>query len=139
MTIQLNPEQISENVEALISIGKAKKNIEAMIEHDYRLYMDGNADAGAAIVEFWNTADSNGVVATVRTQLRNASRSVHESLGVNVGIGATVKDGVIVLATTRQKKSKNPLLKVAEEQGKKLTPEQLQVLADMVTAAAAKL
>ena len=136
MSIQLTTDQIAINVEVLTGLKSAERNISAMIKNDYLLFCNGNAQAGAAIVEFWNACEQSGVLAKVRQQLSKASKEIHKDLGINVGIGAKVKDGKIVLANTRNKASKNPLIEKAKELSAEMSEENQRKLAALLDEAA---
>lgn len=135
MSIQLTNDQIQINIEALVSVGKLKQNISAMLRNDYELFCNGNAEAETAIVAFWNACESAGVLSTVRQQLSKASKDVHESLGVNVGQGAKVENGKLVLAAKRNRETKNPLVETAKELAKTLSSEQQAALAKVLASA----
>jgi len=136
MTIQLTTDQIAINVEVLSGLKSAERTISSMLKNDYLLFCNGNAQAESAIVEFWNACEENGVLAKVRTQLSAASKEVHKELGINVGMGAKVSDNKIVLATNRNKKSKNPLIEKAKELAAEMSEENQQKLAALLDEAA---
>lgn len=136
MSIQLTTDQIAINIEALTTANTIARNVAAMVKNDYLLFCQGSAEAGAGIVAFWNACDENGFLAKVRTQLSAASKEVHEELGINVGKGAKVENGEIVLATNRNKKSKNPLVEKATELSKKMSEENQRKLAALLDEAA---
>ena len=136
MTIQLTTDQIAINVEVLTGLKSVERNISAMIKNDYLLFCNGNAQAESAIVEFWNACEQSGVLAKVRQQLSKASKEIHKDLGINVGIGAKVSDNKIVLATNRNKKSKNPLIEKAKELAAEMSEENQQKLAALLDEAA---
>lgn len=136
MSIQLTTDQIAINVEALTTANKITRTVSAMIKNDYMLFCNGNAQAESAIVEFWNACEQSGVLAKVRTQLSAASKAVHKDLGIHVGIGAKVKDGKIVLANTRNKASKNPLIEKAKELAAEMSEENQRKLAALLDEAA---
>lgn len=139
MSIQLTTDQIAINIEALTTANKIARSVAAMVKNDYLLFCQGSAEAGAGIVAFWNACEENGLLAKVRTQLSAASKEVHEELGINVGKGAKVKDGEIVLASNRNKKSKNPLIEKATELSKKMSEENQRKLAALLEEAAKSL
>jgi hypothetical protein len=136
MSIQLTTDQIAINVEVLTGLKSAERHISSMLKNDYLLFCNGNAQAETAIVEFWNACEQSGVLAKVRTQLSAASKEVHKELGINVGMGAKVSDGKIVLATNRNKKSKNPLIEKAKELAAEMSEENQQKLAALLDEAA---
>ena len=136
MTIQLTTDQIAINVEVLTGLKSVERNISAMIKNDYLLFCNGSAQAESAIVEFWNACEENGLLAKVRQQLSKASKEIHKELGINVGIGAKVSNGKIVLANTRNKASKNPLIEKAKELAAEMSEENQQKLAALLDEAA---
>ena len=139
MSIQLTTDQIAVNIEALTTANKISRSVAAMVKNDYLLFCQGSAEAGAGIIAFWNACEENGLLAKVRTQLSAASKEVHEELGVNVGKGAKVENGEIVLASNRNKKSKNPLIEKATELSKKMSEENQHKLAALLDEAAKSL
>lgn len=139
MSIQLTESQIAINIEALTTANTIARNVAEMVKNDYLLFCQGSAEAGAGIVAFWNACEENGFLAKVRTQLSAASKEVHEELGINVGKGAKVKNGEIVLASNRNKKSKNPLVEKATELSKKMSEENQRKLAALLDEAAKSL
>lgn len=136
MSIQLTTDQIAVNIEVLTGLKSAERNISAMLKNDYLLFCRGFAQAEYAIVEFWKACEENGVLAKVRQQLSKASKEIHKDLGINVGIGAKVKDGKIVLANTRNKASKNPLIEKAKELAAEMSEENQRKLAALLDEAA---
>lgn len=136
MSIQLTTDQIAINVEALTSANTVARTVAGMVKNDYLLFCNGNAEAGRGIVAFWNACEENGLLAKVRTQLSAASKEVHKDLGINVGMGAKVVDSEIVLATNRNKKSKNPLIEKAKELAAEMSEENQRKLAALLDEAA---
>ena len=136
MSIQLTTDQIAINVEVLAGLKSAERNISSMIKNDYLLFCNGNPQAENAIVEFWNACEQSGVLAKVRQQLSKASKEIHRDLGINVGVGAKVSGDKIVLASTRNKASKNPLIEKAKELAAEMSEENQQKLAALLDEAA---
>ena len=135
-TVQLTDAQISENIDCLISIKKAGDNVAAMVLNDYTLYFHGNAEAGKAIVAYWNACVEAGLKAKVTAQLSTASKQYHKEIGVPTG-GMKVVDNEIVEAKKRAaKEPKNPLLDKAKELAPKLTTAQQKILAELLSQAA---
>ena len=100
------------------------------------MYFRGNAEAGNAIVDYWNACANAGVTAKVRQQLSLASKQHHKEIGVTTG-GMCVIDNKIVEAKTRApKEAKNPLLDKAKELSPKLNTEQQKILAELLSQAA---
>lgn len=139
MTIQLTESQIAINIEALTTANTIARNVAAMVKNDYLLFCQGSAEAGAGIVAFWNACEENGLLAKVRAQLSTASKQVHKDLGINVGKGAKVENGDIVLASNRNKKSKNPLVEKATELAEQMSEENQRKLAALLSEAAKSL
>lgn len=79
-----------------LAIGDNATMLLANLIEDVR---DGDKSAAERIVSIWNDMESIGKLASMRTLLSRVSKKI-------LGFGLTVKDGQLIEAATREKKSK---------------------------------
>ena len=111
-------------LETIQTLNAGSAGLSGFIANDYRLFLQGNADAAKGLVRLWQLceADSKESLATIRTLFNRVTKKIHKELKVNLR-AIVVVDGQLVEAQARAPKKRDakvaddsPRLKSASEQ-----------------------
>ena len=98
-----NREQAIEVAEAIMQIDNANVNVSKLIKQGVSGFYANEEGAESFLVTIWETVESQGKVASVRTRFNRLSKAIHKEIGQNEGQALKVENSKLVLAGNKKK------------------------------------